>query len=238
MNIMYGELAEWWYLISPAESYAEEAEFFIEQLSSVSRRPEASLLELGSGGGNNALHMKAAFQQVTLSDLSPQMLAMSRQINPECEHVAGDMRTLRLDRQFDAVFVHDALDYMNTEADLRQCLQTVYVHCKAGGMALLVPDHVQENFEPMTGLEGADDEGRAVRFIEWSYDPDPLDHEYITDYVFVLREGAQAPRIIHEQHRLGLFALNDWIRLLGEVGFDVQVVTDPYERYVFVAHKP
>ena len=32
---------------------------------------------------------------------------MSRSINPECEHVQGDMRTLRLGREFDAVFVHD-----------------------------------------------------------------------------------------------------------------------------------
>ncbi len=34
----------------------------------------------------------------------------SRELNPDCEHVLGDMRTLRLGRTFDAVFVHDAVD--------------------------------------------------------------------------------------------------------------------------------
>jgi len=35
---------------------------------------------------------------MTLTDLSPQMLTMSRELNPECAHVQGDIRTLRLGR--------------------------------------------------------------------------------------------------------------------------------------------
>ena len=72
-----------------------------------------TLLELGSGGGNNASHLKHRFE-CTLTDLSPEMLALSRTLNPECEHIEGDMRTLRLERTFDAVFVHDAIAYITT----------------------------------------------------------------------------------------------------------------------------
>ena len=67
-----------------------------------------TLLELGSGGGNNASHLKARFN-CTLTDISPDMLALSRTLNPECEHLEGDMRTLRLGRTFDVVFIHDAI---------------------------------------------------------------------------------------------------------------------------------
>ena len=35
---------------------------------------------------------------MTLVDLSEEMLAVSRELNPECEHLQGDMRTLRLGR--------------------------------------------------------------------------------------------------------------------------------------------
>jgi hypothetical protein len=52
------------------------------------------------------------------------MLELSRGLNPECEHVVGDMRPLHLGRQFDAVFVHDAVMYMTTEDDLRQAMET------------------------------------------------------------------------------------------------------------------
>src|SRR3712207_9249425 len=113
--------------------------------------PAPTLLELGSGGGNNAVHLKAHFAQVTLTDLSPEMLAVSRALNPDCEHLLGDMRTLRLGRAFDVVFVHDAIDYMTTREDLRLALETAAVHCKPDGLGLFVPDYVREAFEPSTG---------------------------------------------------------------------------------------
>ena len=105
--------------------------------------PCQSLLELGSGGGNNASYLKQRFGMV-LVDRSPGMLDVSRQLNPECEHHQGDMRSVRLEREFDAVFVHDAVAYMTSEADLRRAIDTAYVHCRPGGAALFAPDHVRE----------------------------------------------------------------------------------------------
>src|SRR5262249_18737121 len=118
----YGDLASWWPLLSPPEEYAEEAAFAADVIRRAA--PAAvDVLELGSGGGSNAAHLKTSFA-MTLTDLAPQMLAVSERVNPECEHIAGDMRTLRLGRQFDAVFVHDAVDYMTTVDDLRAAMET------------------------------------------------------------------------------------------------------------------
>ena len=99
-------------------------------------RPVQSVLELGSGGGNNASHLKARFA-LTLSDLSPQMLELSRTLNPELEHVEGDMRTLRLGRRFDAVFAHDATSYLTSAEDVRALAKTAAAHLEPGGLALL-----------------------------------------------------------------------------------------------------
>jgi SAM-dependent methyltransferase len=233
----YEDLASWWYLISPPADYAEEARFFLEQFTSITARPDARLLELGSGGGNNALHMKSAFEHVTLVDMSPQMLALSQTLNPECEHVVGDMRSLRLEHTFDAVFIHDAIDYMVTPDDLRQALQIAYIHCKPGGMALFVPDDLADTFEPSTDHGGIDGDGRQVRYLEWSYDPEPGDDMCTTDYVFVLREGTNPPRIVHESHTMGLFSRADWLRQIDAAGFTASAVEDDYGRTVFVARK-
>ncbi len=238
MSGFYEELAVWWPLISAPDDYAEEAAFFLPLLSDITSKPSATLLELGSGGGNNALHMKSAFASVTLTDLSPQMLEVSRHLNPECEHIQGDMRTLRLGRTFDAVFVHDAIDYMTTPDDLRQAFETAFMHCKSGGMALFVPDSVRETFEPSTEHGGEDDAGRSARYLEWTYDPDPTDSTYITDYVFVLREDGQPVSIEHDQHTLGLFSLDQWLTLLHDVGFEAHFVIDPFDRHIFVARRP
>src|SRR5690606_23195304 len=112
-----------------------------------------TVLELGSGGGNNASFMKRHFK-MTLADLSPQMLAVSRALNPECEHVQGDMRELRLGRVFDAVIVHDAICYMATRADLLRAMQTAAARCKPGGALLPCPDETAESFKPGTDHGG------------------------------------------------------------------------------------
>lgn len=238
MQKMYNELAVWWPLLSPAVEYQEEVSFFLPLLYQVTDHPPVTLLELGSGGGNNALYMKSAFSAVTLVDLSPYMLEASQQINPDCEHLEGDMRTVRLNRTFDVVFIHDAIDYMTTLDDLKQALQTAFVHCKAGGMALFVPDAVRETFEPSTEHGGEDGEAKGVRYLEWTYDPDENDSTYITDYVVIFREFGLPVTVEHDQHILGLFSDADWLDLLNEVGFNAHFMVDPYNRHVFVAYKP
>src|SRR5437868_4638030 len=94
---LYGELASWFHLLSSPPDYAEEAEFARSLLVEAGSTPPVTVLELGSGGGNNASHLKAHFK-MTLADLSPGMLDLSKKLNPECEHIQADMRTLRLGR--------------------------------------------------------------------------------------------------------------------------------------------
>ena len=216
---LYDELAAWWPLFSPPEDYAEEAAFYLEALEGAADRGDGTLLELGCGGGNNASHMKTRYR-LTLVDPSPGMLAHSRALNPECEHMEGDMRTLRLGREFDRVFVHDAVCYMTTEAELRAAMETAFVHCRPGGAALFAPDAVKERFRPSTDHGGADGEGRAVRFLEWSHDPDPEDSTCTVDYVVVLRDERGEVRVEHDRHLEGLFSTECWLRLLAEVGFE------------------
>ena len=234
---LYDELADWWPLLSPPEDYADEAAFFGRVLADTGLPPSPSLLELGSGGGSNAFHLKRLFAQVTLTDLSPAMLAVSARLNPECEHLPGDMRSVRLDRHFDVVFVHDAIDYMTSQEDLRRALQTAFLHCRPGGVALFVPDYVREIFHPSTEHGGRDDECRGLRYLEWAYDPDETDDTYVTEMVYLLREGDRPLRVEYERHLCGLFAREEWLRLLVEAGFRPEVVPDGYGRELFLARR-
>ncbi|MDP8976131.1 MAG: class I SAM-dependent methyltransferase [Actinomycetota bacterium] len=238
----YGELAAWWPLISPLDEYTEEAAFAATLLSSASV-PVSEVLELGSGGGHNAVHLKKSFA-MTLTDLSEEMLDVSRRLNPECDHHCGDMRTLRLSRSFDAVFVHDSVDYMTNEVDLRRAIQTAFVHCRPGGVAVFVPDATTETFQPASGHGGRDGaDGRGVRYLDWSWDPDPEDSWTLTEYAFLLRDVDGSVRVVHETHRVGLFGGEDWLRFVGDAGFHASAVTevtseDRTPRQFFVGHRP
>jgi SAM-dependent methyltransferase len=221
---LYNDLAEWWPLMSAPEDYEEEAAFYFEAMLRAAASPIETMIELGSGGGNNALFMKKRVRELVLVDLSEGMLAHSRRLNPECEHHQGDMRSFRLQRQFDAVFVHDAVSYMTTEHDLASALETAAAHCKAGGVALFAPDHLRETFVPGTDCGGHDGQTRAMRYLEWSWDPDPNDTTVVTDYTHTLREADGSMRVIHDRHIEGLFPRDSWLMLLHNAGFEARVV--------------
>ncbi len=244
MNTLYDALAAWWPLMSAPEDYADEAGTYWGLLSARADAPIQTLLELGSGGGNNASHLKA-HAQLTLVDPAPGMLAVSRALNPECEHVEGDMRDVRLGRTFDAVFVHDAICYMTTEADARRAVETAFLHTRPGGLALFAPDHLRETFEPGTEEGGEDDPhtGRGLRYLAWVYDPDPSDTTYVVDYAYLLREASGEVRAVHDRHVEGLFTRDEWLRWIAEAGFEVERVRIEHaglegEYGVFVARRP
>jgi len=238
---LYRELASWWPLLSPPEEYLEEATFYRELLEAACAEPPRSLLELGSGGGNNASHLKHQLS-LTLVDRSSEMLAVSRVLNPECEHALGDMRSVRLGRVFDCVFIHDAICYLTSEAELRDAIDTAFVHCRPGGAVLLAPDLVRETFQPGTEHGGHDGpDGRGLRYLEWTWDPDPGDSSYLVDFAYLLRERDGSVTVEHDRHVEGLFARETWLRLLAEAGFVPSAVQYPSEelvrREVFVGRK-
>jgi hypothetical protein len=176
--------------------------------------------------------------------LSAGMLDVSRALNPEAEHVEGDMRTVRLGREFDCVFVHDAVAYMTTEADLRQAMETAFVHCRKGGAALFAPDHLSETFRTSTDHGGHDGASRGLRYLEWTWDPDPADTSYVVDYAYLLRDADGAVRVEADRHIEGLFPRADWLRLLADVGFEAAAVLfdhselEPGSYEVFACRKP
>ena len=223
---LYSELAPWFHLLTAPEDYAEEAEFYRNTIVTACDKTPVTLLELGSGGGNNASHLKNHFH-LTLVDISQQMLAISQELNPECEHIQGDMRTIRLERIFDAVFIHDAIMYMTNEADLRRAIETACLHCRQDGVALFAPDFVLEIFRPSTDHGGHDGQGRAMRYLSWSRDPDHEDTTYISDMVYILEDEQGRMRTEHDRHTLGIFPRQTWLTLLTNSGFQPEII--PFE---------
>jgi SAM-dependent methyltransferase len=225
---LYGELAEWYPVFSTPEELRQEAEQVARVLIESSDPAPRSVLELGSGVGNNASHLKAHFA-MTLVDLSPRMLAVSQALNPECEHVEGDIRSMRLGRTFDAVFVHDAICHMTTEVDLQAVMDTAFEHLRPGGVAVFVPDFVSETFVENTDHGGNDTDQGSVRYLQWTTDPDSQDTSYLVDFAILIRD----------RHTYGLFGRETWRRLLREVGFalNTSVLLDDFGRDLFVGRR-
>lgn len=238
MPLLYDELASWWHLFSPPSHYVEEARDLLPELLGAPDARPSTLLELGAGAGSLAYHLKGTLE-LTLTDRSPRMLEVSQDVNPECTHLLGDMMTLDLRRVYDLVLVHDAIMYATDRDSLEAVFATAYRHLRPGGGAVFVPDCVQETFEPATTTGGEDgSDGRGLRYLEWTRDPDPGDTSYEVTWAFLLRNADGAVRVESDRHQFGLFPRADWFTLMKEAGFVGRSRLDPWGRDVFVARKP
>ena len=221
---LYHDLADLWPVVSPPEEYIVEAAEWREVIRSRlavaergNRRP--TLLELGCGGGHLLSHLTRHFTTEAV-DISERMLAISRRLNPDTAHHPGDMRTVRLGRAFDVVIIHDAVNYMLTEPDLRAAINTAAAHLNPGGVALLAPDWLQETF---SGPRVADwtrrDAALAVTFIEYVAQAQPGAGPVESVFVFVInRDGRVAVEI--DRHRGGLFPKSVWLDLMASAGLE------------------
>ena len=216
---LYNELADWWPLLSAPEDYEEEVNIYISLIRKYHSNVRTSL-ELGCGGGNNAYYLKKHFK-IILTDVSQAMLDVSKRINPDCEHLLGDMRTLRLAQKFDLVFIHDAICYITEEKGLMEVFKTARHHLAPGGVVFIMPDEFKESYVPATTCGGHDRGDRGLRYLEWTYDPDPADSRVTVEYAYIMRDEKGKVYHEHDQSEYGLFPQRTWQELLNRSGFNV-----------------
>jgi hypothetical protein len=117
---------------------------------------------------------------------------------------------------------------------LGRALDTAAVHCRQGGLVLLVPDETKETYKPYTDHGGHDGpDGRGIRYLEWSYDAHPEDNTYCMDFAYLVRQADGLVQTLHDSHVMGLFSNQTWLNLMRGAGFEPQMVPDAYDRLLF-----
>jgi len=218
---LYGDLAWVWPIISPPEHYVDETEHFCKVIKEYSHINVKTLLNLGCGGGHNDHTLQRHFG-VTGLDISEAMLKLAGRLNPKITYLLGDMRSVRLDKTFDAVTIFDSIDYMLTTEDLQAAFTTAFNHLKPGGVFITFAEMTPENFRQNRTICSTHRRGDIeVTFIENYCDPDPTDTTYEATFVYLIRRGAQL-EIETDRHLCGIFQLETWHTLLREAGFEVR----------------
>lgn len=209
----YNELAwteEW--LTDPA-GYESEASRYVDLVLSSATTPPRTMLHLGSGAGGMDGVFKRYFT-VTGVDLSAGMLARARATHPEIEYIEGDMRSLRLERQFDVVAVPDAIDYMASLDELDRAIGTANAHLKPGGL-LLVVAKTAETFRDNNFAYTGERDGVHVTLLENNHVDRRRPNSYEATLVYLVRRGGELD-ILVDRHVLGLFSQADWERVFQE----------------------
>lgn len=223
---LYSDLAHLWPLMSPPEDYADEAELVrgvLQEHLAVSPGVRQSILELGAGGGHTLHHLSNSYD-CTAVDLSEPMLDNCRQLNPQVRCVAGDMRSVRLDQTFDAVLIHDAIDYMTSEADVCKALQTAAAHLEPGGVLIVAPTYTLETFSDHETEHDFNADGEIeLTYFSYAHDPDPNDSTFELILVYLIRDAqTRQVQVIEDRHVCGLFGADHWQGMIRDAGFDIK----------------
>ena len=191
--------------------------------------PRARLLDLGCGGGHLLSHFTRHFTTEAV-DISPEMLKISRGLNPDTIHHLGDMRTIRIGRTFDVVTIHDAVNYMVTEQDLRAAIETARVHLEPGGLVLLAPDCLTDTFAGSRVVDWTrETEHQNVTFIEYVAQPSPGATTVESVFMFIINRNGEI-QVEVDRHTSGLFPKSLWLDAMSQAGMDATYLqTNAYE---------
>lgn len=218
---LYTDLAWLWPMWGDASTeYAHYCHYVTGLIRQHATRQATTLLDIGCGGGKNVLNLKREFK-VTGLDLSPNMLAQAKELNPDCTFIQGDMRTCRLGATYDAVLMDDAISHMICRSDFMAAFRTAYAHLNTGGVLVATPDVTIETFQQnKTTTTSATRDELEVVFVENVYDPDPTDGQYETTLLYLIRDSGRL-RIESDHWTMGIFSLDRWRNVLSETGFEV-----------------
>jgi SAM-dependent methyltransferase len=217
---LYNDLSWTWPIISPPADYIEEGEKYKNLFNKYSKIPVSTLLNLGCGGGHVDWVMKKYFS-ITGIDISISMLKLAKKLNPDVLYKKGDMRSVRLRTLFDAVLIHDSVNYMLTERDLSCVFKTAYEHLKPGGMLLTFAEEYNKIEQHKISSSTHKKHDTEITFIEHYYDPDPTDTTFECTFIYLIHKNKKLD-IQTDRHLGGVFNLKTWLQLLRKSGFKVK----------------
>ena len=204
---------------------------FCKTIMDHSRNSSKTLLHLGCGAGINDWTFKRHFN-VTGIDISKGMLKIAQNLNPEVTYVHGDMRTIKLPEQYDAVAIPDSIGYMATFDDLKKTVLTSCDYLKKGGVLLIVaqmPDDFKENNFVYTGKKGDID----ITLFENNHFLSSKKDKYEALFTYLIRRKGKL-KIVNDSHVIRLFPLETWISLFKDAGLEIAKIkiNTLYDRFI------
>ena len=139
---VFENYASYYDLLYRDKDYAGEADFVHSLINKYSNDAKL-ILELGCGTGGHAEHLVKLDYTVHGVDISTDMLKMAavrharldQKLKDNILFEKGDIRTTRLDQQFDVVLsLFHVISYQTSNEDLSQAFMTAKEHLNSGGI--------------------------------------------------------------------------------------------------------
>lgn len=135
MHNNFLDYAKYYDLLYRDKSYEEEVDYIINLLLDNSVNDLSTILDLGCGTGKHDYLLTNKGYKTTGVDISEQMVNIARTNYPNLDFINKDLRTLNLNKRFDAVLsLFHVASYQTSNDDLENYFKTASNHLNIGGL--------------------------------------------------------------------------------------------------------
>jgi SAM-dependent methyltransferase len=214
------------------KDYAQESSD-LDALIQTHRLGARSLLDVACGTGGHLRHLRDRYD-TTGVDIDPGMLGEAQRNLPEVTLVEADMRTLSLDRTFDAVVcLFSSIGYLRSPEELDQAVGAMAGHLSPGGVLIIDgwirPDAWISGGTTQVTVASSDE----VEVVRMSRSERQGDKTYLEMHHLVgTPEGIEH---LVDHHELTLFTPGDYETAFRLSGLTVDTVESPLpgrDRYI------
>jgi len=220
---LYKKFARYYDKIYEKRDYQKEAEFIKWAFKTYKNSPGNKLLDVACGTGRHTYFLKNDFEIVGY-DISEEMLEIAREKLPDISFIKGDMKKMDLSHKFDVLIcMFSAINYNTTLQELKITLNNFHDHLKQGGVLIFDMGINKENWiEGAVNVDTVVDNDFKLARIYQSHLENGI---YNSSFVYLVKEDGLVDFDIDE-HKLGVFAVEDVTQLLKKIGFEIFISSD------------
>lgn len=143
---MYKQFAKYYDSIYRWKDYKSESVKLRKLIKKYKSSRGKEMLDVACGTGNHIQYLKKYFH-ITGIDIDKDMLGIARKKFPDVKFIRGDMRTFKINKQFDfIVCLFSAIGHLKTYSNLAKTVKNFANHLKSGGVMIVEPFVSEKQF--------------------------------------------------------------------------------------------
>jgi len=223
-QVLYRDLAKYYDLIYSWKDYAKEASELKNLFSKYKKSAGTRLLDVACGTGYHIKHLKDEYS-CTGIDVNEEILKIARKNVVDVEFIQADMTSFNMERKFEVITcLFGSIGYVKTYQNLRKTFQNFAGHLVEGGAAFIEPWFTKEVYAvgrpSMTVYDGDDVKIARINTSEIQGDLSIMDMHYL------VAERNKGVRHYVDRHELGLFEVDETLKIMEESGLESQFLTE------------
>ena len=223
-QVLYRDLAKYYDLIYQGKDYAREASELKKLFSRYKRSAGMRLLDVACGTGLHIRHLRDEYDCTGL-DVAEEILRMARKNVEDVEFIQADMTSFDLGRRFDVITcLFSSIGYVKTYRNLRKTFQNFSEHLVRGGVAFVEPWFTRDVYDVgRPSMTTYDDEDLKIARLSVSEIRDGVS---VMDMHYLVAERGRRVRHHVDRHELGLFEVDETLRIMAESGLESQFTSE------------